>query len=569
MSLKSMQDFVEKISEAISKILGLDVVIVDSNYERIGNTFAYGSTPFPINKMSIVGQIMETGKPIGIHDKTEYHICKNCPNMEDCEISCVIGVPIFFEKKVVGAIALIVPAWKQEENPDIMRNAISFLEKMADLLSSKIQNTVDYEELNRIRKEREVLMDSLEDAIAATDESGRVTYCNTAFRKLFAQPHKGASITECINHPVIREALVKHSNFSNRPIYCQTDDQDFFGFVNCQNLMWDGALRGMLFSFHSLRTLNSAFDRVSDSTVKTTFASLTCQLDESMQRLTNEAKSLAITDKILLIEGPRGAGKTLLTKAIHNFSNRSDYPFVQIDCHDLAVQNREEEIFGTFSDGKVMSLGKLWQAHRGTIFFKGIDALPLFLQNRLVEFIKHGSLRKVDGRDVLVNDRMIFSTDKDLAQLSEQGRFSEALYYRLKENRLILPALSQRPADIKYLFRKYVNFYSTGAGRHTPEISSEVFDCLCQETWAGNIPELQQIAEQAVLRTDEDTISLDCIRAYEPVGDEKPESSIYDMERQHIAHLLETQKNKNEVARILNISRATLYRKIKKYHLTD
>ena len=569
MSLKSMQDFVEKISEAISNILGLDVVIVDSNYERIGNTFAYDSAPFPISKMSIVGQIMETGKPIGIHEKTEYHICKNCPNIENCTMSCVIGVPIFFRKKVVGAIALIIPAWKQEEQQDIMRNAVGFLEKMADLLSSKIQNTVDYEEINRIRKERECLMDSLDDAIAATDASGRLTYCNAVFRKLFSRHGEGTPITECVNHPVIREALVEHSNLSDRPIYCQMEDQDFFGLVNCQNLKWDGALHGMLFTFHSLRQLNRALDRVSDSTVKTTFASLTCQRDESMRHLTGEAKSLAVTDKILLIEGARGTGKTQLAKAIHNFSNRSDYPFVMVNCHDLSVQDREEEIFGTLSDGSVMNLGKLWQAHRGTIYFKGVDALPLFLQERLVEFVKHGSLRKVDGRDVLVNDRIIFSSAEDLARLAQEGRFSEALYYRMKESRLLLPPLSQRPEDIAYLFRRYVRFYSAGGGKPVPQISPEVTEVLRGYSWPGNIPELQRAAEHAVLRAVGNVITPECVDPGEAPGANHPERSMDDMERQHIAHLLAAHKNKNEVAEILNISRATLYRKIKKYHLTD
>lgn len=569
MYLKSIQEFVEKIGEAISKVLGLDVVIVDSNYERIGNTFAYSSTPFPINKMSIVGQIMETGKPIGIHEKTEYYICKNCPNIDQCEMSCVVGVPIFFREKVVGAIALIIPTWKQEKNQNIMQNAVSFLEKMADLLSSKIQNTVDYEEINRVRKEREVLIDSLDDAIAATDESGRLTYYNAVFRKMFIQSNESTTIIECVNHPVIREALVEHSSISNRPIYYQTNDQDFFGFVNCQNLMWDGMLRGKLFSFHSLRQLNNTFDRVSDSTIKTTFASLTCQLDENMQRLVNEAKSLAVTDKILLIEGESGTGKTLLAKAIHNFSNRSDYPFVQVNCHDLSVQDREEEIFGTFRDGKVMNLGKLWQAHRGTIYFKGIDMLPLFLQNRLVEFIKNGSLRKIDGRDVSVDDRIIFSTDKNLTQLSECGLFSEALYYRAKENRLILPPLSQRPEDIDYLFRKYVSFYCAGMGQNILQIAPEVFHYLRQKSWKNNISELQQIAEQAVLHSVGSTIELNSIKIQTRQNEQGSEVSIENMERQHIAHLLEMYKNKNEVAHILNISRATLYRKIKKYHLVD
>jgi len=569
--LKPLHDFVEKVSEAISNILDVDVVITNSNYERVGNTFAYPGEPTPIRKMSVTGQILETGKPVVMDSKESYSGCKDCPDIETCSISAMVGVPILFHDKVVGAIALIIPQHKKIKIFNNLNNAISFLENMADLLSGKIQNNYDYLRLNQIRREREILMDYLGDAIATTDEQGNITYSNQTFRNIFAGGAAAlpGTITECVNHPFVRESLEQHRSCSDKLFYYKANGRDFYGFANCQHLMWDGLSQGMLFYFRDIRSVSDLSHPKRQAGI--TFSRFTCQEDKGMKLLVSEAKSLAIGSEIITILGEPGTNKNALARAIHNFSDRSSNLFTQVDCRDMMLEEREDEIFGSVDGNNLVeSLGKLWLAYRGTIYFSDIDALPIFLQNQLVDFIKTGAIRLSHQSDIPADTRILFSSSKDLKALTAEGMFSEGLYYRIYKNVLELPPLRERPSDVEYLFRTYTTFFSKRIAGREIAVLPETVARLLRYSWPGNSAELYKMAERAVLNAVGGEITPECLALPEDLftPQEAPQS-IDQMERSHIIGLLEKQKSKKEIANILGISRATLYRKIKKYGLSD
>lgn len=569
MYLMPMHDFVEKISEAISNILGVDVVIVDSNYNRLGNTFSYPGEPLPIRRMSVMGQIIESGKPIMMDKKETYASCKNCPDIATCSISSMLGVPLLFHDKVVGAIALVIPAAKKVQVFNNLSNTMNFLENMADLLSGKIQNLYDYQNLNRIRQERESLMDCLDDVIVTTDHLGNITYSNKAFRMIFAggAASLAGNITQYISHHLIRESLAQRDGYQNKLFYYKTDTQDFYGFVSCQHLFWDGLPQGTLFHFRNIRKLESLSRPTGRSHI--TFSRITCQGDSIMKRLVTDAKSLAVTDEIITISGERCINKNAFAWAIHNFSNRSDKLFTQVNCYDMALESREDEIFGSVdSNNMVESLGKLWIAYQGTIYFNDIDALPLFLQDQLVDFIKTGNIRLNSQSDIPADTRVLCSSAKDLKALTAKGLFRDELYYRICKNELVLPPLRERPKDVEYLFRTYASFFGKRIKGADIEIGPDAVERLLSYAWPGNLAELQQAAEHSVLRASGNRITAASL--YLPgmsTADSADVLSMGDMERSHMISLLETHKNKNEVASLLGISRATLYRKIKKYGL--
>lgn len=571
MYLTPMHDFVEKISEAISNILGVDVVVADKNYNRLGNTLLYPHEPFPIRRMSVMGQIIESGKPIIMDKKETYASCKKCPDFATCGISSMLGVPILFHEKVAGAIALIIPPSKKIQVFNNLSSTMNFLENMADLLSGKIQNLYDYQNLNRIRKERESLMDCLDGAIVTTDRLGNITYYNKAFRKIFADSTGSLSgnITQYISHHLIRESLQQCEGHQNKLFYYKTDTQDFYGFVSCQQLSWDCVPQGTLFYFQNIRKLESLNNPTWRSGI--TFSRLTCQGDSVMKRLVTDAKSLAVTDEILTITGERCVNKNAFARAIHNFSNRSDKLFTQVNCYDMALESREDEIFGSLdSNNMVESLGKLWIAYQGTIYFNDIDALPLFLQDQLVDFIKTGSIRLNSQSDIPADTRIMCSSAKDLKALTSEGLFREELYYRICKHELVVPPLRERPKDVEYLFQTYVSFFGKRIKGMEIEIAPYAMELVLSYAWPGNVAELQKAAEYSVLHASGSQITADSL--YLPginTTDQADIQSMDDMEREHMLHLLETYKNKNEVARLLGISRATLYRKIKKYGFVD
>jgi len=152
MELIKIKGIASKFSETIAKILDIDVMIVDAQYRRIADTFHYVKELTPIERYSILGEVMNSGKVIVVQDKTIYKHCKVCKDLRDCKISGMIGVPIFYDEKVIGAISLLIPIDKTSPIFDNLPNSIDFLEKMSDLLSSKLKNFDDYEKLDLIKK---------------------------------------------------------------------------------------------------------------------------------------------------------------------------------------------------------------------------------------------------------------------------------------------------------------------------------------------------------------------------------------------------------------------------------
>ncbi len=152
MLLAEMKNDVTKFAEVISKILEVDVLIVDNNLKTISNTYCYPDKPVPIRNTSIISQVISTGKTVAIEDKSGFDTCKDCLDFNECEMKGFICVPIFYKEAVVGAIALIVPDHKISLVFGNVRNSTEFLERMADLLASKVQNGDDYSNLNLIRR---------------------------------------------------------------------------------------------------------------------------------------------------------------------------------------------------------------------------------------------------------------------------------------------------------------------------------------------------------------------------------------------------------------------------------
>jgi len=223
MLLAEIKDSASKFAEVISKTLDVDVLIVDNNLKTVSNTYRYFDKFTLVRRVSIIGQVIATGQVVAIDDKSSFNACKECPDLQECEMVGFLGVPIHYQDRVVGAIALILPKQRVLQIFKDVRNSIEFLERMADLLSSKIQNNDDYNTLNIIKREREVLMDSIADAIVSTDDIGYITYCNKQFMKCFGlnKSCQGQLIRDVIPHKIVSEFLKKQNVIINQVLFLE------------------------------------------------------------------------------------------------------------------------------------------------------------------------------------------------------------------------------------------------------------------------------------------------------------------------------------------------------------
>jgi len=567
MLLAEMKNDVTKFAEVISKILEVDVLIVDNNLKTISNTYCYPNKPVPIRNTSIISQVISTGKTVAIADKCDFETCKKCLDFKKCEMKGIVCVPIVYKDAVIGAIALIVPDPKIAVVFENVNNSVEFLERMADLLASKIQKSDEYSHLNLIKRERELIMDSIDYAMVSMDEIGYITYYNKRFRHYFGDIENfcGLFIKDVIPHKCIIEFLSNYNEFSDKLVYIEKDSHTFYGFLTCMNINVNGSRGGMLFVFKSISDMNTQLAEIGFNNTSTTFDSIENGLIPA--KVIDEAKRLSITSKTVLIRGETGTGKELLAKAIHTFSDRSGQYFVAVNCDGTYRSMLEESLFGNLNSSQIVDgLGKLQLAHEGTIYFYKIDQMPRYLQRRLAEVLKSKTIHHA-GRSIRVDLRMIFSTSADLESLVREGLFDDELYYRISENTIHIPPLRQDKIVLRGLITSGIELLKSKYGNASLTFDAKAFEALMMYRWPGNGKELDKVMDHIVSKCSGSVTINDLAKLNLIEMEEHRPIPIRDLERESIAALLAANSSKDDVAKKLGISRATLYRKIKKYNL--
>ena len=232
-----------------------------------------------------------------------------------------------------------------------------------------------------------------------------------------------------------------------------------------------------------------------------------------MQKLIDQTSLIARRDVSVLITGASGTGKEVLAKGIHKASNRSDKPFIALNCGALPEHLLESELFGhkkgAFSGAVSDHLGLFRAAEGGTLFLDEIGDMPVSLQVKLLRVLQEKSLRPVGSTQTIpINVRVISATHKDIKQAMSDGEFREDLYYRICVVNLRLPSLNERQEDVPVLAR---HLLSLSAARHDVQVtrfSEEAMHKLCQTTWPGNIRQLVNVVEQCVALSQSPVISL-------------------------------------------------------------
>ena len=303
-----------------------------------------------------------------------------------------------------------------------------------------------------------------------------------------------------------------------------------------------------------------------------------------MRKLIDRLQRVADTETSILITGETGTGKELVAQALHRRSRRQKGPFVAVNCAALPDALLESELFGhksgAFTDAKTEHKGLFFQANGGTLFFDEIGDFPLTLQPKLLRSLEERRVRPIGGTSELAFDaRIIAATNRDIETAVEENRFREDLYYRINVIQIDLPPLRERGTDILLLAQHFVEQFAIRSDKQIAGISNSASEKLLNYTWPGNIRELRNIIERAVVLTHYEKISVDDlpekIRNYKTsqflVGSDNPSElvPIQEVEHRYILHVLKTVGgNKTLAARVLGLDRKTLYRKLQHYKIS-
>jgi len=306
--------------------------------------------------------------------------------------------------------------------------------------------------------------------------------------------------------------------------------------------------------------------------------------DERMLRVFDVIDSVADTKATILITGESGTGKSLIARAIHRRSGRSDKPFIEVACGALPDNLLESELFGhvtgAFTGAVSDKVGKFLQADSGTIFLDEIGTSSQSLQVKLLRVLQEFEFEPVGGTKTHHTDtRVILATNENLGQMVADGRFRQDLYYRVNVINIALPPLRERVSDIPGLANHFLRDVAQDSGREVRGFTDEAISALQRYNWPGNVRELQNVIERGVLLGKSDMVGVDDLPpqvsaamgiSVQSSGGRTLKEALEGPERQIIYEMLEQYNwNRHETADALGVNRTTLYKKMKRLGLDE
>jgi transcriptional regulator of acetoin/glycerol metabolism len=362
------------------------------------------------------------------------------------------------------------------------------------------------------------------------------------------------------------------ASLKGKECWLQVEDQLIHLAYSAQPILSDQDRRlGAVLVFEKVGTIRKLADKISGGKAYFTFDHLVGEAPNFKKAL-DIAKRVAKSNSTVLLTGETGTGKELFAQAIHNASPLRDNPFVPINCGAIPGELIESELFG-YADGAFSGAmkggrpGKFELARGGTILLDEIGDLPLQLQVKLLRVLQTGEIQPI-GKDsvVKVDTRIIASTNANLLEAIEQNHFRKDLYYRINIITITIPPLRDRgPDDIMALAQYFIKKYNPRF-----RLAPDALDALSAYNWPGNVRELENTIQRAIQLNKNGTIRAEDLNVKQSpaAAIPLPQGSLQEMEKMMVtATLRRTHFNMAEAAKILNISRATLYRKVKTYQI--
>jgi DNA-binding NtrC family response regulator len=300
---------------------------------------------------------------------------------------------------------------------------------------------------------------------------------------------------------------------------------------------------------------------------------LTIGSSGAMKKVVDTVHKVARTDANILLLGENGVGKEVIAREIHRLSQRCDEVFIPVDMASLSESLFESEMFGhvkgAFTDAHEERPGRFELAHNGTLFLDEIANLSLSLQSKILRVLQLREVTRVgSGRSIPVNIRILSATNRPVEKMVEEQTFREDLYFRLNTITIEIPPLRERIEDIPGLADHFLNEYGKKYDKMYLKFNTAALDKLCGYSWPGNVRELKHTIEKAIILSDFHTIRSEdlYLNPYHASAAKAPTHNLEEIEMQTISRVIKSSGgNYSRAARMLGISRTTLYSKIKKY----
>ncbi|NHC42495.1 sigma 54-interacting transcriptional regulator [Bacillus sp. MM2020_1] len=474
------------------------------------------------------------------------------------------------------------------------KKILQILNLLANQLSYQLVTQPNLQSLFLQSTYQQQITNTIDEGYLTVDKEGIITFINQTGTNIFGINENeitGRALVEVLPnfYPSPLDTLLTRENWVNREVFFDLQKGKIHLIFSVIPLFESGLPVGIVITFKEMKIIMKKLESLVSIKPIFQFEDLIYR-SRAMQELVKTAKVAAKTESNILIEGESGTGKELFAQAIHNQSQRKGKPFVVIDCSSIPRDLVESELFG-YVDGaftgarKGGRLGKFEVANGGTVFLDEIGEMPLEIQVKLLRVLQSRTITRVGGHDPIPsNVRIIAATNRNLEEEVEINNFRLDLFYRLNVLQLTVPPLRERDGDIPLLAKTLVEVATNRTNRYSPKIAMDTMKVLESYPWPGNIRELENVIERAILIAH-DVIEPEHLPKYIHHAaflseQRKPEkhllidfthkkvNSFRGMEKELIIHTLENVNwNKSLAARKLGISRSNLYEKLAKYHI--
>lgn len=568
--LINLRKDIQKFAETISQIIQMDVEIMDKNFIRVGGTGRLKNKvgQSMTEESHIYKKVLETGKEYVILNPKEDIHCSRCPSIQNCKEKLEVSTPIFLNNEVAGVIGLICFNNQQKLNfIDKQEKYLNFLKQISGFISSQAYLFLENSYAESKKEFLKVILNKIEEGILIYDNNHLLTHMNEVSIKLF-------------NTKILQENL-----------FIQPLNDNFLG-KNAYSIIYNDKkldVFGEIFTFSPFekvlifkekKAIHNSILHVTNSTTGTLVKDFIFYSD-SMKKLFERINKISKNPSTVLITGESGTGKEIIARTIHMNSNRVNQPFIAINCGAIPEALLESEFFGyvkgsfTGADprGKI---GKFELANGGTLFLDEIGDMPLYMQIKLLRVLQERKIIRIGSNQLIdVDVRIIAATNQNLEHLVEIGEFRKDLYYRLNVVPIEVPPLRKRTGDIFIFAEHFAEKYATLFKKNFTNISSEVLSIFEKYNWPGNVRELENTIEYMInLMGDNGILSYNHLpqKLLTTNSAKIPqERTLKSMEIEMISNLLikygDSTESKKQIAKILGIGIATLYRKIEQYNL--
>lgn len=579
--LQDIQETVTKYANIISRMINVDVDIVDSDFVRIAGTGVYKDKAN--ENMSaeayIYREVIATGKTQVVNQPGKDPLCQPCTKKSTCVEKFEICTPIKLGQEIIGSIGLVCFTDDQKshllERFDIY---LEFVAQIADFISAKAYENREHKRTELMIKLMEQVIDKTDMGVIAIGRDDTIINANSnAIQELGLSGGLKEKIDILATGDLIGEA---------KEYKVVIDQKDYFILGNLLQVEFDLDDYAKMLIFHDIKTVKSKIYELTQVGENINIGNILGHSSVARE-LKAKVQKVSTSTSTVLIRGESGTGKELIARAIHRESERRDEPFVAVNCGSIPDSLMESELFGyikgafTGADPKGR-IGKFELAHKGTLFLDEIGDLPLYVQVKLLRVLQERQITRLGSNNLInIDVRVIAATHKNLAEMIKENTFREDLFYRLNVIPFEIAPLRERRDDIEPLSYHFIKKYSQLFGKDFRRLAPEVVDCLIAYDWPGNVRELENTIEFMINMMEADGLlnkkQLPRGIADQPQGPTVSPASgrvrpLRELESEAIEKALEvygvSSRGKKIAAQKLGIGIATLYRKLEAAQLS-